>query len=93
MKEMLASLPQYQEQREKVLLSITAFPSNLTCLQFSLHLNMAQECMSIFERDKLSLAANVEQVSCSSQCSLLSDRLLELCNWSDRRGQNAETSC
>ncbi|GLB41838.1 putative STXBP unc-18 SEC1 family protein [Lyophyllum shimeji] len=45
MKEMLASLPQYQEQREK----------------FSLHLNMAQECMAIFERDKLPLVANVEQ--------------------------------
>ncbi|KAF8892136.1 Sec1-like snare protein [Infundibulicybe gibba] len=45
MKEMLASLPQYQEQREK----------------FSLHLNMAQECMEIFERDKLPLVANVEQ--------------------------------
>ncbi|KNZ74611.1 Protein transport protein sec1, partial [Termitomyces sp. J132] len=45
MKEMLASLPQYQEQREK----------------FSLHLNMAQECMAIFERNKLPLVANVEQ--------------------------------
>ncbi|KAF8630461.1 hypothetical protein AX15_002910 [Amanita polypyramis BW_CC] len=45
MKEMLANLPQYQEQREK----------------FSLHLNMAQECMGIFERDKLSLIGNVEQ--------------------------------
>ncbi|KIY44952.1 Sec1-like snare protein [Fistulina hepatica ATCC 64428] len=45
MKEMLANLPKYQEQREK----------------FSLHLNMAQECMSIFERDKLPLVGNVEQ--------------------------------
>jgi syntaxin-binding protein 1 len=45
MKDMLANLPQYQEQREK----------------FSLHLSMAQECMSIFERDKLPLVANVEQ--------------------------------
>ncbi|KAK0239011.1 Sec1-like snare protein [Armillaria nabsnona] len=45
MKEMLAGLPQYQEQREK----------------FSLHLNMAQECMGIFERDKLPVVANVEQ--------------------------------
>ncbi|KAG5647489.1 hypothetical protein DXG03_009425 [Asterophora parasitica] len=45
MKEMLASLPQYQEQREK----------------FSLHLNMAQECMGIFEKDKLAAIANVEQ--------------------------------
>ncbi|KIJ65658.1 hypothetical protein HYDPIDRAFT_131009 [Hydnomerulius pinastri MD-312] len=45
MKDMLANLPQYQEQREK----------------FSLHLNMAQDCMNIFEKDKLSLVANVEQ--------------------------------
>jgi len=45
MKDMLANLPQYQEQREK----------------FSLHLNMAEECMNIFDRDKLPLVANVEQ--------------------------------
>ncbi|EGN96657.1 hypothetical protein SERLA73DRAFT_93200 [Serpula lacrymans var. lacrymans S7.3] len=45
MKDMLANLPQYQEQREK----------------FSLHLNMAQECMAIFERDKLPLVATIEQ--------------------------------
>ncbi|KAI1791834.1 Sec1-like protein [Ganoderma leucocontextum] len=45
MKDMLANLPQFQEQRDK----------------FSLHLNMAQECMGIFERDKLPAAANVEQ--------------------------------
>ncbi|TFK85671.1 Sec1-like protein [Polyporus arcularius HHB13444] len=45
MKDMLANLPQYQEQRDK----------------FSLHLNMAQECMAIFERDKLPAVANVEQ--------------------------------
>jgi len=46
MKEMLANLPQFQEQREK----------------FSLHLSMAQDCMAIFERDKLPLIANIEQV-------------------------------
>ncbi|KAJ6466289.1 Sec1-like snare protein [Mycena sanguinolenta] len=45
MKEMLASLPQYQEQREK----------------FSLHLTMAQECMGLFEKDKLPLVAAIEQ--------------------------------
>ncbi|KIY71905.1 ras opposite [Cylindrobasidium torrendii FP15055 ss-10] len=45
MREMLAGLPQFQEQREK----------------FSLHLSMAQECMAIFERDKLPALANVEQ--------------------------------
>ena len=43
---MLASLPQFQTQRE----------------QFSLHLDMAQEAMSRFEKKKLSLAAHVEQV-------------------------------
>ncbi|KAF9647199.1 Sec1-like snare protein [Thelephora ganbajun] len=52
MKDMLASLPQYQEQREKV----ACFYS-----RFSLHLNMAQECMGIFARDKLTELANVEQ--------------------------------
>ncbi|KAK8849808.1 hypothetical protein IAR55_005144 [Kwoniella newhampshirensis] len=45
LKDMLASLPQFQAQRE----------------QFSLHLDMAQECMSLFEKKKLSLVANVEQ--------------------------------
>ncbi|KAJ3488640.1 hypothetical protein NLI96_g2690 [Meripilus lineatus] len=45
MKDMLANLPQYQEQREK----------------FSLHLNMAQECMGIFEKAMLPAVANVEQ--------------------------------
>ncbi|KAL1762832.1 Sec1-like protein [Schizophyllum commune] len=45
MKDMLASLPQYQDQREK----------------FSLHLNIAQECMGIFERDNLPAVANIEQ--------------------------------
>ncbi|KAJ7202875.1 Sec1-like snare protein [Mycena pura] len=45
MKDMLAGLPQFQEQREK----------------FSLHLSMAQECMGIFERDKLPVVAAIEQ--------------------------------
>ncbi|GJE98046.1 Sec1 family protein [Phanerochaete sordida] len=45
MKDMLANLPQFQEQREK----------------FSLHLTMAQECMDIFERAKLPAIATVEQ--------------------------------
>ncbi|KAI0718834.1 Sec1-like protein [Fomitopsis betulina] len=45
MKDMLANLPQYQEQREK----------------FSLHLNMAQECMALFESAKLTNVATVEQ--------------------------------
>ena len=46
LKDMLANLPQFQTQRE----------------QFSLHLDMAQEAMSRFEKKKLSLAAHVEQV-------------------------------
>ncbi|KAI0923481.1 hypothetical protein AcW1_006426 [Taiwanofungus camphoratus] len=45
MKDMLANLPQYQDQREK----------------FSLHLNMAQECMGIFEHNKLANVATIEQ--------------------------------
>lgn len=46
LKDMLASLPQFQTQRE----------------QFSLHLDMAQECMALFEKKKLTVAAGVEQV-------------------------------
>ncbi|KAG9312992.1 Sec1-like protein [Chiua virens] len=53
MKDMLANLPQYQEQREK----------------FSLHLNMAQECMGTFERDKLSQVANIEQYTFGQCCA------------------------
>ncbi|BEI82705.1 hypothetical protein CcaverHIS002_0305730 [Cutaneotrichosporon cavernicola] len=45
LKDMLASLPQFQEQRD----------------QYSLHLDMAQECMNMFEHRKLNLSANVEQ--------------------------------
>jgi syntaxin-binding protein 1 len=48
LKDMLASLPQFQTQRE----------------QYSLHLDMAQECMGLFEKKRLNLAAGVEQVSC-----------------------------
>ena len=74
MKDMLASLPQYQEQREKVRPSVahpihTPYsiltrprPRPRSRAQFSLHLNMAQECMDIFERDKLPAVASVEQV-------------------------------
>lgn len=65
MKDMLASLPQYQEQREKVRPRIDhPLPQSpiLTPLQFSLHLSMAQECMDIFERDQLPVVAKVEQV-------------------------------
>jgi syntaxin-binding protein 1 len=63
MKDMLANLPQYQEQREKVCACLAIWVrKSMVLRQFSLHLNMAQECMTIFERDKLSLVANVEQV-------------------------------
>jgi hypothetical protein len=34
----------------------------LMCLQFSLHLNMAEQSMSLFESQKLPIVANVEQV-------------------------------
>ncbi|KAM0793647.1 hypothetical protein ACM66B_001078 [Microbotryomycetes sp. NB124-2] len=45
MKDMLASLPQLREAKEKL----------------SLHLTMAEKCMAIFERKKLPLVASVEQ--------------------------------
>jgi syntaxin-binding protein 1 len=47
LKDMLASLPQFQTQRE----------------QYSLHLDMAQECMALFEKKKMMQMAAVEQVS------------------------------
>ncbi|GAA5889143.1 hypothetical protein JCM5296_007177 [Sporobolomyces johnsonii] len=45
MKDMLASLPQLREVKEKL----------------SLHLTMAEKCMSLFEKKKLPLSASVEQ--------------------------------
>ncbi|GAA5858275.1 hypothetical protein JCM8547_004630 [Rhodosporidiobolus lusitaniae] len=45
MKDMLASLPQMREVKEKL----------------SLHLTMAEKCMNIFERKQLPVAAGVEQ--------------------------------
>ena len=79
LKDMLASLPQFQTQRE----------------QFSLHLDMAQECMSRFENKKLNLAANVEQVGSlfSSNVRLLLMPLKELCDWVHFGGENTENSC
>ncbi|KAI5801708.1 Sec1 family protein [Peziza echinospora] len=44
-KDMLANLPQFQEMKEA----------------YSLHLSMAQECMSLFEKKKLPDTASVEQ--------------------------------
>jgi syntaxin-binding protein 1 len=46
-KDMIAGLPQFQEMKEA----------------YSLHLSMAQECMNIFQRNKLPDLASVEQVS------------------------------
>lgn len=46
-KDMLAGLPQFQEMKEG----------------YSLHLSMAQECMNIFQRNKLPDLASVEQAS------------------------------
>jgi hypothetical protein len=37
--------------------------TNLVTFKFSLHLNMAQDCMNLFEKHKLPLVANVEQVA------------------------------
>lgn len=45
-KDMIAGLPQFQEMKEA----------------YSLHLTMAQECMNIFQRNKLPDLASVEQV-------------------------------
>lgn len=47
MKKMLATLPQFQNMKEK----------------FSVHLNIAQECMSLFERERLAESATIEQVN------------------------------
>jgi len=47
MKKMLANLPQFQNMKEK----------------FSVHLGMAQESMSIFDKQKLPSIANIEQAS------------------------------
>ncbi|KAJ3123490.1 vacuolar sorting protein VPS33/slp1 [Nowakowskiella sp. JEL0407] len=45
MKDTLSALPQFQEMKSK----------------FSVHINICQECKSLFERRKLSLVASVEQ--------------------------------
>ena len=49
MRDMLATLPQFQEMRD----------------QFSLHLNVAEKCMDTFEQKKLLEVGLVEQVSLS----------------------------
>jgi len=46
MRDMLATLPQFQETRD----------------QFSLHLNIAEKCMEMFEKKKLLDVGLVEQV-------------------------------
>ncbi len=79
LKDMLASLPQFQTQRE----------------QFSLHLDMAQEAMSRFEKKKLNLAANVEQVSYTScgSSAMLHVSYAVLCDWLHLRGEDTENAC
>lgn len=68
MKDMLASLPEFQETRDKVRLAdmpkaqIYPMLTSRIC-QFSLHLDMAQECMALFEKRKLTQTADIEQVS------------------------------
>jgi syntaxin-binding protein 1 len=54
-KDMLAGLPQFEEMKGA----------------YSLHLGMAQECMDLFQRQKLPDMASVEQV-----CIAWSDKLL-----------------
>lgn len=51
-KDMLAGLPQFQQGKEA----------------YSLHLSMAQECMTIFQQRKLADIASVEQVSLPARC-------------------------
>ena len=46
-RDMIAGLPQFQEGKEL----------------YSLHLNMAQDCMNIFQKCRLPDVASVEQVS------------------------------
>jgi hypothetical protein len=67
MRDMLATLPQFQEMRD----------------QFSLHLNLAEKCMEIFEEKKLLDVGLVEQVLLKIYSLLTS----ELCNWSYIRRQ------
>ena len=91
MKDMLASLPQYQEQREKVFISIRITFSIANTPKFSLHLNMAQNCMDIFEKEKLSELASVEQVCLPFPLAAkLIICLAVLCDGSERRRQDAK---
>lgn len=53
-KDMIAGLPQFQEQKGS----------------YSLHLAMAQDCMNVFQRCKLMDIASVEQVSCGRPAPL-----------------------
>ncbi len=48
MKETISALPQFQEMKSK----------------YSVHINICQECKSIFEKRKLDKIAAFEQVSC-----------------------------
>src|SRR5260221_6075 len=91
MKDMLASLPQYQEQREKVFISIRIIFSISNTPKFSLHLNMAQNCMDIFEKEKLSELASVEQVRLPFPLAAkLTECLAVLCDWFERRRHGAK---
>lgn len=53
-KDMLAGLPQYQEGKES----------------FSLHLDMAEQCMKVFNEHKLVDVGSVEQVWCPAAYTL-----------------------
>ncbi len=62
---------------------------NTDDLQFSLHLSMAQDCMAIFERDKLPVAAAVEQASVCTTSFPSDQGCVELCDRADGRGDPA----
>lgn len=66
MKDMLASLPQLTEAKDKARRTrpraCASRSRARSHLQLSLHLSMAQQCMSTFERRKLAEIAHVEQV-------------------------------
>lgn len=72
---MLATLPQFQEMRD----------------QFSLHLNIAEKCMDIFEQKKLLELGLVEQVSNNPIRNLIS--LCRIVLLEQRQKANTQKPC
>lgn len=58
---------------------------------------MAQECMDLFDKKRLPLTANVQQVCShlenSSDFRLFTTHSLDLRHWPDTRPQNPEEAC